>query len=89
MGSPPIQWSHPWALYKTIVLGLWDYVRQALGLSPTYIPTVSEPGQVGVMTVTGWRKDMFALAEDPRLVVISQSARAVLTRSFQTLPEHS
>jgi hypothetical protein len=67
-GAPPVRWTP--ALLATIAWGLLDYVRQALGAAPVYVPTVAEPGGVGVMTVPGWKADMFALADEPRCVLV-------------------
>ena len=39
-----------WSSLKLIAHGLYDDLRGKLGLSPHYVPIVSQPGQLGMMT---------------------------------------
>jgi hypothetical protein len=60
-GGPPLVWGT--GLLLTIMYAVLDVVAQAFGRGPIYVPTCAEPGDVGVMTVPRWARDMWALAE--------------------------
>ena len=38
---------------KTILRGVQDVLRQALGMSPVYMPAVAQSGEVGLLTAPG------------------------------------
>jgi hypothetical protein len=61
-GGPPLVWGT--GLLITIMYALLDVLAQAFGRGPIYVTTCAEPGDVGVMTVPRWARDMWALAED-------------------------
>ncbi|KAF7317270.1 Hydrolase-4 domain-containing protein [Mycena chlorophos] len=48
-------------LLKTVFYVLSDVLKQALGFSPTYIPAVAEPGEVGGLTAEGTVPAMMAI----------------------------
>lgn len=48
---------------------LQDVVRQAIGLSPKYIPAVAHPGEVGYINLPGAKDGFFALVQDERYAV--------------------
>lgn len=55
-----------WTFVKTMWKCVQDVVRQAIGLSPKYIPAVAQPGEVGYINLPGAKAGLFALAQDKR-----------------------
>ncbi|KAK7690968.1 hypothetical protein QCA50_006071 [Cerrena zonata] len=55
---------HPFNIgaLKTYGYAILDLLKQALGLSPVYIPVTAEPGQVGILTSPGTVSGMSHLA---------------------------
>ncbi|KAL7279139.1 hypothetical protein ACG7TL_006979 [Trametes sanguinea] len=55
-----------WTFIKTILRGIQDVLRQAVGLHPTYIPAVAYPGQVGMLTKPGCVQGVQRIVADQR-----------------------
>lgn len=51
---------------KLGLAGIWDTLRQGIGLAPFYIQAASEPGSVGVLVGHETVKGMQALCRDSR-----------------------
>ncbi len=65
--GPPTKLS--WTFAKIMWKCLQDVIRQAIGLSPKYIPVVAHPGEVGYMNVPGAVDGMSGLVQDKRYAV--------------------
>ena len=48
---------------KTVFAAVLDVVRQAVGLSPKYMPAVARPGEVGLMTNPGNYEGMMGIVQ--------------------------
>ncbi|KAI8980120.1 alpha/beta-hydrolase [Trametes punicea] len=55
-----------WSVVKTILKGVQDVLRQAVGLYPTYIPAVAHPGEVGILTMPGSKQGMLRIVKEER-----------------------
>ena len=50
------------SIARSTALGLWSRVRRSTGRTPTMMPIVAEPGEVGAMTLPGYLQDYLAIA---------------------------
>lgn len=51
---------------KSVFAAILDVVRQAVGLSPKYMPAVAPPGQAGLMTKPGNYEGMMGIVQNER-----------------------
>ncbi|KAI0749386.1 alpha/beta-hydrolase [Daedaleopsis nitida] len=59
--SPPPGIS--WGFIKTILRGIQDVLRQAVGLGPKYMPAIAHPGEVGLMTAPGTVEGLLGIVQ--------------------------
>ena len=48
---------------KAVFAAIYDVLRQAIGLSPKYIPGVARPGEVGLLTTSESYDGMFSIVK--------------------------
>lgn len=64
-----------------------DLLRQAIGLSPLYVPAYAKPGGLGAFPAEGTVEGMQQLAEDKRSAMKLYFVMFYLTDQRQTLAE--
>ncbi|KAI0705794.1 alpha/beta-hydrolase [Cerioporus squamosus] len=61
LGHAPIP-PMSWGFVKTVMKGVLDVLKQAVGLGPVYMPAAARPGGVGLMTTPGSYEGLFGIA---------------------------
>lgn len=57
---PPLTWGFT----KMILAAIHDVLRQAVGLSPKYIPAIAHPGEVGLMATSDAVTGMLSIVRE-------------------------
>ncbi|PIL35651.1 hypothetical protein GSI_02381 [Ganoderma sinense ZZ0214-1] len=63
LGNTPLP-SLSMGFVKTVLAAVSDVIRQAVGLSPKYMPAVAHPGEVGLMTTPGSYNGMMGIVKN-------------------------
>ncbi|KAI0710217.1 alpha/beta-hydrolase [Earliella scabrosa] len=77
---PPLSWGFT----KTILTAIQDVLRQAVGLSPKYMPAIAHPGEVGLMTTPGAVTGLLSIVREEGTYPNEVNASAIFEFPFYT-----